>query len=108
MEVVEEQAPLQINCWLYIQENFKPELLELPHIEDYCPETYRDKPYIPRYNLQIITMGNMHNVVYGRTLPGIYITTEAPPNGPFSLLFFPLGTIGRTAAVSGNNQQGGP
>ena len=39
-----------IDCWIYIQENFKPELLELPQIADYCKETYREKPYIPRYH----------------------------------------------------------
>ena len=35
-------------CWLYIKEKFKPELLKLPHLNTYSPDTYRDKPYIPR------------------------------------------------------------
>ena len=35
-------------CWLYIKEKFKPELLKLPHLDTYSPDTYRDKPYIPR------------------------------------------------------------
>ena len=46
--MVEEKNP--IDCWIYIQENFKPELLELPQIADYCKETYGEKPYVPRYN----------------------------------------------------------
>lgn len=46
---VEVEEPQQVlSCWLYIQENFKPQLLELPFVSDYCLETYKDKPYVPR------------------------------------------------------------
>jgi len=38
----------ELDCWLYIQGNFKQELLEFPHLDEYCPETYKDKPYVPR------------------------------------------------------------
>jgi len=50
VDVVEpghEQAS-HLTCWLYIQENFKPQLLELPFISDYCLDTYKEKPYVPR------------------------------------------------------------
>jgi len=37
-----------LECWLYVQGNFKQELLDLKHLEEYCLETYKDKPYVPR------------------------------------------------------------
>lgn len=44
-----EDTQEERECWVYLLHRYKPHLMELPFLDDYCAVDDPEKQYMPRY-----------------------------------------------------------